>query len=123
MFKNALFAVAALVVLVSSVRAEDGLLEGLDTSAIQDAQVEIQQPDLDGLDVDQLGAEAGSEESEDAIEACFRRFGYGGYGYGYGFRRYYSCYRPFYSYGYHHYHCYRPIVRVCRPVYYYWGCY
>ena len=66
------------------------------------------------------------EESEDAIEACFRRFGYRYGGWGYGYR----CYRPYYSYRVCHptYYCYRPVYHYsCYPVvtYYrsYWGCY
>ena len=72
------------------------------------------------LNVDALSAD--SDNGEDAIEACFRRF-YGCYGnyYGgcYGYN--YHCYRPCYSY----YYCYRPVYTYCyTPVYYhYWGCY
>ena len=131
MMKNVLFAVVATFVLVSSVRADDGLLDGLDTAAISDAPLQMDQAGLDGLDLDNLQNQAGTEKSDEAIEACFRRFGYGGYHHGYrGFSRYHwgghhwGGYSPCYSYGgYQPYYCYRPVVQYCQPVYRYWGCY
>ena len=125
--KKVLFAAAAVVLLASTVRADDDLLDGFDTTSITTAQAELVTPGLDGLDVDELQTQAGDEQGDEAIEACFRRFGYGyrhfGYGYGYGFRSW-NCYRPCYPVRhYYGFHCYRPIVRVYRPVYYHWGCY
>lgn len=108
--------------------ADDDLLNELASGNgpdIADASVEVEDFSLD-IDVDELAADADGEE--DAVEACFRRFGYRSwgfrsYGYGYG----YNCYRPAYSYSY-----YRPLL--CQPVYHtysycapivshYWGCY
>lgn len=121
MFRNLLFAVVPMVLSVSFVSADDSL-PNLDLAQINDAAIEIDTASLDNLDVDGLAAEAGKEKSEDAIEACFRRFGYryGGYGY--------SCYRPYYShrYCYPTYYCYRPVHYYTYPVVTYrsyWGCY
>ena len=133
LLKKALFAVATLFVLTCTVRADDGLLDGIDTSAITDAEVQVEQPGLDGLDMDSLQSQAGDEDSDQAIDACFRRFGYGhrgygyrsyGHGYGYGYGGYNYSYRSYYRVGHDYgFHCYRPIVRVYRPVYYSWGCF
>ena len=113
----------------SSAMANDDLLNELASGKgqnIADASVEVEDFNLD-IDVDELAANADGEEA-DAVEACFRRFGYrsyGGYGYGYGYR----CFRPVYNcYSY-----YRPML--CQPIYHsyhtycapvvshYWGCY
>jgi len=103
----------------SSVKADDDL--SVDVASITDAAVEIETADLD-IDVDALSADAG-EDTEDAIEACFRRFGYRYRGWG-GYRHWGGCYnycRPLYSY---RSFCYTPIYHVCRPIYNcYWGCY
>ena len=132
MLKRILFAVAPIVMVFSTVTADDDLLKSLATldntsvvaadvetdSAIED---EFGQADLDAL----LGDD---EQDEDAVAACFRRVGYGyGYGYrSYGYRYSYSFYRPTYSY-----RCYRPVTyRYYHPVTYhvpiytsYWACY
>ncbi len=129
MFKKVIFAMCPLALLVSTVSADDNL--SLDISSITDASVEIQEASLD-IDVDQLAADAGETSEDQAIEACFRGYGYRGYGYrSYGYRGYgyggygYNCYRPSYRtyYTYRTVHCYRPVYR-CAPVYYhnYWGC-
>ncbi len=126
MLKKVLFAIAPMILVATSVMADDSLLNDvakMDLSAISDAQIEIEDFDLNSVDVDALAGEANGE-SEDAIEACFRRFGYGcGW-------NYYGCYRPhFYSYSYCHpsFYCYRPVYyyTYCTPVIYryYWGCY
>ena len=110
--------------LVASANADE---LDLDLSSIQDADISIVDGDMD-IDVDGLSADAGEEAGEDAIEACFRRFGYryGGWG---GYRHWGGCYnrcisycRPLYSYRTITY-C-PPVYRtVLTPVYsYYWGC-
>ena len=123
MIKKALFAIVPAFLLVATVNADDNLLDdfaNLDASQIEAAEMEVESFDLD-VDMDELAANAGEET--DAIEACFRRFGYRSYGYGY--RSYYhNCYRPVY---YSSYHCYRPVYRVSyhcvTPIYrHYWGC-
>jgi hypothetical protein len=121
MLKRILLAVVPLALLSTTVFAEEDLLNevaNLKVAAITDAQVSIEDPTAN-LDVDSLSDQAGSGKSDEAIEACFRRFGYGGY-YG-GYSSY--CYSPYYSYTYY---CYQPYYQICyRPVYYYtsyWGC-
>ena len=124
MLKNMLFAIAPLALMVSTLRADDSDIS-IDLSSISDAQIEIEEVNLDNLDVDQLAAEADGEGSEDAIEACFRRFGYR-----YGGYRNWNCYRPYYSYSYCYptFYCARPLYHYAysyavRPIYhYYWGC-
>ena len=72
-----MLALVPLTMLASSVKADDDL--NIDVASIADADVSIVEADLD-IDVDQLTADAGTEDGDDAIEACFRRFGYrGGY--------------------------------------------
>jgi hypothetical protein len=128
MFRKIMFAMVPMALVVSFVSADDSLLN-LNLAEINDAAIEIDTASLDDLDVDGLAADAGSEDSEDAIEACFRRFGYRhrGYGYGYGYG-YGGCYRPYYSYQpcYPTYYCYRPVHHYTYPVITYrsyWGCY
>ena len=138
MLKTVLFAVVAMTMLTftAGVKAEDDLLSevaNLNASSISDADNSIQDDALAGVDVDGLASKAGSEKSGEAIEACFRRFGWGGgcynnynygcynYGYNYCYRPYFNCYPTYYS-------CYRPVCHVSYvsyPVYYssYWGCY
>lgn len=121
MLKRILLAVVPMVLLATTVFAEEDVLNhvaNLKVAAITDAQVSIDDPTAN-LDIDSLSEQAGSGKSDQAIEACFRRFGYGGYG---GFSNY--CYSPYYSYSYY---CYQPYYQVCyRPVYTYytsyWGC-
>jgi len=133
MFKKILLlAVAPLALLATSAMASDDVLDqvaDLNVASISDASISIDDG-LANLDVDSLSDKAGSEKSDEAVEACFRRFGYGG-GYG-GYCGYnynwYGCYSPCYSYN----HCYYQPVVTYRPVYYttycyptfsYWGCY
>ena len=120
MLKKLALALMPLALLAtSSVKADDGL--SVDVASITDAAVEIETAALD-IDVDALSADAGENTEEDAIEACFRRFGYSCRSWGCGY--YNSCYhycRPLYSY---RTFCYTPIYHVCRPIYNcYWGCY
>jgi hypothetical protein len=127
MMKRMILALVPLALLATTVRADDDLFN-MNAASISDASIEIEEASLDDLDVDQLAADADGEGSEDAIEACFRRFGYGygrgfGYGYGYGYGH---CYRPVYRYHYPSYYCYRPVYRCVYPVTvyrHYWGCY
>lgn len=130
MLKRILFAVLPLTMFAACVQADDSELS-IDVASISDAGVETVEPMLDA-DVDQLTDNAGSEASGDAVEACFRSFGYrcGGWGYGGCYNScysssYWSCYRPCYSYP--TYYCVRPVYQysyTCAPVYNcYWGCY
>lgn len=126
MFKK--FALALMpFTLLASVNADD--LQ-IDVASIADADVEIVENDLD-INVDALASEAGEDSQEDAVEACFRRFGYNYRGWGHGFHNscfggyYNSCYnycQPLYSY---RTICYSPPVYrvIATPIYhYYWGC-
>ncbi|MEO1983104.1 MAG: hypothetical protein ABGZ24_21550 [Fuerstiella sp.] len=130
MLKNVMLALVPLTMLASSVKADDDL--NIDVASIADAEVSIVVADLD-IDVDQLSADAGTEDGDDAIEACFRRFGYRGYR-GYRGHRGYRGFCGYRSYGYYNYCrplysyrtiCYAPPVYRCvvTPIYhYYWGC-
>lgn len=119
MFKKLALALMPLALLATSVKADDDLT--VDIASISDADVEIVENDLD-INVDALTADAGTD-TETAIEACFRRFGYnyrswcGGH-----YHRCYNYCRPLYSY---RTICYSaPVYRCFAPVYnYYWGCY
>jgi len=118
MFKKVFVVLASLFVLTSTVMADDDLLSELASNKganIVDSQVEVEEIGLD-LDVDQLAENA--EGEEDAVEACFRRFGYRSFGWGYRYARpYYSCYSRCYN------HFYTPVYNYCRPAISYWGCY
>lgn len=123
MLKRIFLALVPLAMISNCVKADDDLT--IDVSTIADAEVEIVEADLD-IDMDALSADAGEDAGEDAVEACFRRFGYRYRGWGGGYRGWGGCYntcysycRPLYSYSY----C-RPVYHtICRPVYsYYWGC-
>ncbi len=124
MLRKMLFAIVPMVLAISTVSADEPL--ELNLSSISDAAIEIEEPSLDDLDVDALADKADGEAPEEAVEACFRRFGYRYSGYGYGYR--YRCYRPYYSYRpcYPTYYCYRPVhhYTYAVPTYYhsYWGC-
>ena len=135
MLKTVLFAAVAMTLLTftTSVRAEDDLLSevgNLKASSISDADNTIEEDALAGVDVDGLASKAGSEKSGEAIEACFRRFGWGGgcyNNYNYGCYNYNYCYRPYFNCYSSYYSCYRPVCHVryvSYPVYtHYWGCY
>lgn len=123
MLKKFLLAMVPMIMLAANVFAEDDVLKdvaNLKASAITDAEIKIDDPTAN-IDVDAL-AENASGEKKDAIEACFRRFGYGG-GYGNYYGGYHSCYSPCYTYSYY---CYQPYYVCYRPVYTYytsyWGC-
>ena len=127
MIKKMIFAVVPMILLATVAMAEDSLLKGLDLGDIQDADISIDAASLD-VDFDKL---ADNVDGDEAIEACFRSFGYCGYnygcGYGYGYNygcyNYNYCYRPCYT----TYYCYRPVVYYTpcyTPCYTsYWGCY
>ena len=126
MLKKLVLALMPLTLLASSVKADDDLT--IDIASITDANVEIVTGDLD-IDVDTLSADAGGD-GDQAIEACFRRFGYNRRSWGCGYHNsfYRGCYnsykycRPLYSY---RTICYSPPVYRCvvTPIYhYYWGC-
>lgn len=125
MLKRILMALVPLAMVGGSVNADDLTI---DVSSIKDAEVEIVELDMD-IDMDALEADAGEDQEENAIEACFRRCGYNyrswGRSYGHWGGCYNRCYnycRPLYSYRTINY-C-PPVYRaVCAPVYsYYWGC-
>ena len=122
MMKRIILALVPMALLATTVRADDTLFD-VSAATITDASIEIEEGGLGDLDMDQLAADADGGESEDAIEACFRRFGYG---YRYGGWGYRHCYRPVYRYYYPSYYCYRPVYRCVYPVTiyrHYWGCY
>lgn len=126
MVKKFSLVVVALVLMTGSAMAEDLLDGSFDIASISDADNSIVEASLD-LDVDQLS----SSTNDEAVEACFRRGGWGGHGcFNYGFRHY-GCYNYCYP-TYHFHHCYTPIYHCYRPVVYqtfcyqpltYWGCY
>lgn len=140
MFKQATTIMAALVLMTSWAAANDDFLNELasgDTSSISDANNAVEADFLGSVDVAGLSANAGEDNSDEAVEACFRRFGYGhrgynhfcGYGYG-GYYRGYGCGYTHYTTYHHCYrpapvYCYRPVQQyACVPVYHnYWGCY
>ncbi|NND96075.1 MAG: hypothetical protein HKN47_01960 [Pirellulaceae bacterium] len=130
MLKRILFAVAPMMLIASSVMANDDLLSKIakmDTTDIKDSIAAVDEIDeLGQADVDALLGDIDEESSEDAVAACFRRIGYG-----YGHRSYrsyhcgfhynwcspvrYTCY-PTYHYRPVHYRCYTPVYTS------YWGC-
>lgn len=130
MLKKIVLALMPLTLLATNVKADDIELN-IDVASIADADVNVVEADLN-IDVDQLSADAGTEKTENAIEACFRSYGYHGGGWGsyggYGHNCWNNC-----SYGYNSYYSFRPIcyappvyrcVYAVAPVYnYYWGCY
>lgn len=123
MLKKLIFALMPLAMISATANAGDEL--SVDVDSIQDAGVEIVEMDLD-IDVDQLAADAGEDQVEDAVEACFRRIRYNcrNWGCGYNYRSY-GCYnycRPLYNYRTISY-CHPVYRAVAAPVYhYYWGC-
>lgn len=114
MLKKVMIVLASLVATTSTAMANDDLLSELASNQgvnIVDATIDIEDIGLD-VDVDQLAENADGEE--EAVEACFRRFGYRSWGWGYRtFRPYYGCYS----------HYYRPVYNYCRPAFQYWGCF
>ena len=118
MLKKMILTVLPMTLLAVSAKADDGL--SIDASTIQDADVNIVETEPD-IDVDALSDQVESADNqEDALEACFRRFGYRRCGWGFNHcYRYHSYCRPLYSYRY----C-APVYRCVTPIYrYYWGCY
>lgn len=128
MFKKLSLMVVALVLMAGSAMAADVLSAAdLDVASISDADNTVVEANLD-VDVDTLAAKT-SDKGEQAVEACFRRFGgYGGYGGCYNYC-YSSCYYPCYSYCYqpcyYTYYVYRPVcyTSYCHYPLYNWGCY
>lgn len=143
MLKRILFTVAPMVLVASSVTADDNLLAKialLNGGDMQSTEASLDGPDEMGQnDVDALLGDDEDASSEDAIAACFRRVGYGynRHSYRQSYRSYghnYSCYRPTYR----HYNycapvqrCYTPVQNCYTPVHYqtytpcytsYWGC-
>jgi hypothetical protein len=120
-FKKFSLAVVALVLMAGSVMAEDSI-DSLDIASISDANNAVVEANFD-VDVDNLT----QSTSDEAVEACFRRWGgYCGYNYGCYNYCYNYCYTPCYSYCYTPvYYCYRPVVyhTYCYQPLTYWGCY
>ncbi|WP_153558440.1 hypothetical protein [Roseimaritima sediminicola] len=127
LLKNLVLAIVPAMVLACSVHADENdlfnELAATDTLAISDADINVQEFDLDDLDVDQLADAAGQDEDQ-ALEACFRRIGYHGYSrYYYPRYSHVHCYRTYTYYRplYHHHTYY---TTYYTPVYHsYWGCY
>ncbi|WP_044251329.1 hypothetical protein [Rhodopirellula sp. SWK7] len=101
----------------------------LDTSAQVESGADIDDADLGQADVDALlGEGEEATDSEEAIAACYRRFGrsYGYRSYGYSSYRYSSYYTPTYRTHYHYTpsYYYTPVTySYYTPVYTsYWGC-
>lgn len=128
LLRNLVFAIVPAMVLACTARADDNdlmsELANVDSLAIADADINVEDFDLGDLDVDQLTSAAGQDDDQ-AVEACFRRIGYHSYS-----RHYYP------SYSHHHYYptytYYRPLYHhhtyyttYYTPVYHhsYWGCY
>lgn len=125
MLKSFSFAVAALVLLAGSAWASDELSPSdIDLAAVSDANNAVVGASLD-VDVD--GLAKSDDKVDEAVEACYRSFGYGGY-YNYCYN---YCYTPVYHYCAPVYTYYRPVVySYCyTPIYTtyhtlsYWGCY
>ena len=120
MLKKIVFAVLPMTLFAVSGKADDGL--SIDASTIQDVNASLVENEID-IDSDALSKEVESAgvDEEEALEACFRRFGYRRFGWGFG-----QCYRPYYRtcFTYRpYYHC-APVYRCMTPIYrYYWGCY
>ena len=128
MLNRFFFAVAPMLLVAGSVMADDSLLSRVATMDLDGANAavaDVEADDLGQADVDALLGDD-QESSEDAIAACFRRIGWGGYGYRSCYRPFYrSCYRPFYrTYHYPALHCYTPVTySYYTPIYRsYWGC-
>ncbi|MCI0359804.1 MAG: hypothetical protein L0211_15110 [Planctomycetaceae bacterium] len=131
MFKKLSLMVVALVLMAGSVMAGDAITAAdLDVASISDADNTVVEANLD-VDVDALTGKT-SDKGEQAVEACFRRFGWGGCygGYNYCYSPCYSyCYYPSYSYCYqpcyYNYYVYRPCYTYsyCSYPLYHWGCY
>jgi hypothetical protein len=97
------FAVVALVLFAGSAWAGDELsASDIDLSSVSDANNVVVGASLD-VDVDGLAKSA--DKVDEAVEACYRGFGYGGYG---------GCYNYCYNY------CYTPCYHYCAPVYTYY---
>ncbi len=138
MFKRFLFAVVPMLMVANSVMGDDDLLSAIASLDGDQSPVaaEVANADTDLLGQADVDALLGDDEAdgEEAVAACFRRFGgcFGGYGSYGGFRSSYcnygysyNCY-PTYNY------CYTPVrYTYCPPVTYtcytpcytsYWGC-
>ncbi len=108
MSKSILFAIIPMLFCVT-VKADDDLksmMAKLDNTQAAATET-VDQDKLGQADVDALLGEE-TKDSEQAVAACFRRFGGGHGSYGYSS---YSCYRPSYNY------CYSPSYSYCAPSY------
>ncbi len=85
MLKRILFAVAPLMLVACSVMADDSLLSKVASMDLNDTKIaSAEVADVDDLGQTDVDALLGDDEEsgEEAIAACFRRFGWG-----YGYRR------------------------------------
>jgi hypothetical protein len=126
-FKKLSLMVVALVLMAGSAMAADALTAAdLDVASISDADNTVVEANVN-VDVDTLAAKT-SDKGEQAIEACFHRFGGWGGCYNYNYC-YSSCYYPCYSYCYqpcyYTYYVYQPVcyTSYCHYPLYTWGCY
>ena len=134
MFKKILFAVAPMMLVAGSVMADDDLLSKIakmDTTDVKNDIAEVEETDdLGKVDVDNLLGDNEEESTEEAVAACFRRYGrsyrsnsYRSYNYGYTYNFGYTTHcAPVHTY-YPSYH-YTPVTYShYSPVYTsYWGC-
>ena len=128
LLRNLVLALVPAMVLACTARADDNdlmnELASMDSLAIADADINVEDFDLDGLDVDQL-ADAAGQDDDQAMEACFRRIGYHSYSRHYYPSYSYRSYYPTYTYYRPLYHHRTYYTTYYTPVYHhhYWGCY
>ncbi len=140
MFKKFVFVAVAMVMAANSVMANDDIASMLaNLDGAKDKSAQIADADLLGQkDVDALLGED-KEDGEEAVAACFRRYGHSGHG-SYGNYGNYGCYGGYHnnwyttSYSYNYCaptYCYTPVTYCYTPVTYscytpcytsYWGC-
>ncbi|EMI19746.1 signal peptide protein [Rhodopirellula maiorica SM1] len=121
MLNRFFFAVAPMILVASSVMAEDSMLSTIANLDQNDSIAQADTSDDLGLaDVESLLNDGEPQSGEEAIAACFRRIGYGHRHFRY--RSYSSWYRPVY-----HHNCYTPVYTThysYTPTYtYYTPCY
>tara|TARA_R110002073_G_scaffold65408_7_gene163346 strand:- start:1146 stop:1535 length:390 start_codon:yes stop_codon:yes gene_type:complete len=128
MLNRFFFAVAPMILVASSVMAEDSMLSTIANLDQNDSIAQVDDSDDLGLaDVESLLNDGEKQSGEEAIAACFRRIGYGHRHHHYrSFSNWYrpvyhshSCYTPVYTTHY----SYTPTYTYYTPCYTsYWGC-
>ena len=128
MLKKFSLVIALVAVMSVRVMADDSIEVGaIDVASISDADNTVVEANLD-VDVDALTGKT-NDKGEQAVEACFRRFGWGGcYNYCYSpcySYSYYPCYSYCYQPCYYSYYVYQPVcyTSYCHYPLYHWGCY